>query len=246
MLPAIEVSHLSYSYPNGLNVLKDISFTVNRGECVGLIGPNGAGKSTLLSHLNGLLPERCDRVSSVKICGDEICRGNLKKIRQKVGFVFQDPNDQIFCPTVYEDVAFGPQQQGWTGQEIRRRVNDALNQVGLVGFENRLPHQLSGGEKRRVCLAGVLAYGPEILLLDEPTSDLDPRGKRDFKNLLRRISVTKLIATHDLDLVVELCDRVFLLDQGEWIGEGSPRELLSNEELMLALGLEKPMSLRDE
>jgi cobalt/nickel transport system ATP-binding protein len=158
--------------------------------------------------------------------------------------VFQDPDDQLFCPLAAEDVAFGPQQLGLSEAEIAGRVRSALAQVGLAGFGRRATHHLSHGEKRRLCLAGVLACDPEILALDEPTSDLDPRGRREFKALLRQIPATKLMATHDLELVVEMCSRVVVLDRGAVVADGPTRELLNNEELMLAHGLERPHMLR--
>ena len=158
--------------------------------------------------------------------------------------MFQDPDDQLFCPTVYEDVAFGPKQFGLKENEIHSMVKNALEQTDLVGFENRSPHHLSGGEKRRVCLAGVLSCQPKILALDEPTSNLDPRGKRKLKGILKGLSATKIIATHDLELVVELCSRVIVLDQGQIVADGETIELLDNEELMLKHGLEKPHILR--
>lgn len=169
---------------------------------------------------------------------------NIAAIRRQVGFLFQDPDDQLFCPTVFEDVAFGPQQFVLSRREIQDRVRNALARVGLEGFERRAPHHLSGGEKRRVCLAGVLACEPSVLVLDEPTSNLDPRGKRELKALLRQISATKIIATHDLELVVEICPRAVVLDGGKVVAAGPAFELLSQEELMLSHGLERPHILQ--
>jgi cobalt/nickel transport system ATP-binding protein len=180
----------------------------------------------------------------VKIMGEVVSKQNLEKIRRQVGLVFQDPDDQLFCPLAAEDVAFGPQQLGLSEAEIAGRVRSALAQVGLAGFGRRATHHLSHGEKRRLCLAGVLACDPEILALDEPTSDLDPRGRREFKALLRQIPAAKLMATHDLELVVEMCSRVVVLDRGAVVADGPTRELLNNEELMLAHGLERPHMLR--
>jgi energy-coupling factor transporter ATP-binding protein EcfA2 len=234
----IEVRNLSYRYPDGKEALRGISFTVAEGECVGLLGPNGAGKSTLLLHLNGILPEKLN--GAVSVCGQPVNGENIENIRRMVGLLFQDPDDQLFCPTVFEDVAFGPQQLGLNDNVVPA----ALERVGLAGFEKRSPHHLSRGEKRRVCLAGVLACEPRVLVLDEPTSDLDPRGKRELKALLREIPATKIIATHDLELVVELCPRAILLDRGEIVATGSPVELLNDEKLMLAHGLERPHILQ--
>ena len=236
---AIQVRDLRFRYPDGAEALRGISFSVDEGECVGLIGPNGAGKSTLLLHLNGILPDRPPAEPAVFIFGMPVTEDNLADIRRQVGLLFQDADDQLFCPTVYEDVAFGPQQFGDIAA-VPGRVAAALKQVGLAGFEKRAPHHLSGGEKRRVCLAGILACAPRILVLDEPTSDLDPRGKRELKALLRNIATPKIIATHDLELVVELCSRAILLDGGRVVADGPSVDLLDDEELMLAHGLERP------
>ena len=228
MNPAIQVTHLSYRYHDGTEALRGVSFSVATGECVGLLGPNGSGKSTLLLHLNGILPEKLGADGAVRILGQPVTPGNVETVRRQVGLVFQDPDDQLFCPSVEEDVAFGPQQLELTEAEVKARVEKALAQAGLAGFGHRATHHLSHGEKRRACLAGVLACEPSILVLDEPTSDLDPRGRREFKALLRQITATKLIATHDLELVAD----------------GPVSELLDNEELMLAHGLERPHILR--
>jgi cobalt transport protein ATP-binding subunit len=244
MNSAIEISDLKYRYHDGTEALRGISFSVAAGECVALLGPNGSGKSTLLLHLNGILPEKPSAESGVKILGQPLAIENLETIRRQVGLLFQDPDDQLFCPTVEEDVAFGPQQLGLSEEAIASRVEQALAQVRLEGFGHRATHHLSHGEKRRVCLAGVLACEPAVLVLDEPTSDLDPRGRREFKALLRQIPATKLIATHDLELAVELCDRAVVLDRGEVVAQGPVRELLNDEPLMLAHGLERPHILR--
>jgi cobalt/nickel transport system ATP-binding protein len=242
MTPALEVCDVRFRYDDGTEALRGVSFAIAAGESVGLIGPNGAGKSTLLLHLNGLLPER--PAGAVRVEGLPVVPDNLPHIRRRVGLLFQDSNDQLFCPTVFEDVAFGPRQEGLPEVEIARLVADSLRRVGLAGFEHRAPHRLSSGEKRRVCLAGVLACRPSLLVLDEPTSGLDPQGRRELRGLLREIPLTRLIATHDLELVVELCSRVLVLDQGVVVAEGPTVELLSNEELMLQHGLERPHILR--
>jgi energy-coupling factor transporter ATP-binding protein EcfA2 len=240
MSPALQVSNLSYRYADGRLALDGISFAVEAGECVGVLGPNGAGKSTLLLHLNGLLPEKFPREPNVSINGHQLLPQNLGKIRQMVGLLFQDPDDQLISATVFDDVAFGPRQLGVNGSQLEQTVTDALKMAGLEGFERREPHHLSQGEKRRVCLAGVLACKPAVLVLDEPTSDLDPRGRREFKRLLQSLPGAKIIATHDLELVVDLCSRVIILDNGKLVALGETVGLLSNEPLMLAHGLEKP------
>lgn len=237
---AIEVQSLRYRYHDGTEALSGVSFRIEPGECVGLLGPNGSGKSTLLLHLNGILPDEPGENGTVRVNGALLSRINLEAIRRQVGLVFQDPDDQLFCPTVAEDVAFGPQQLGLAESEVKNRVQQALAQVGLPNFGHRTTHHLSHGEKRRVCLAGVLACGPSILVFDEPTSDLDPRGRREFKALLRQIPATKFIATHDLELVVELCPRAIVLDRGAVVADGLTRVVLDDEPLMLAHGLEKP------
>ncbi|HOW80373.1 MAG TPA: ABC transporter ATP-binding protein, partial [Verrucomicrobiota bacterium] len=190
------------------------------------------------------LPERLEPRGAVRILGQPITPDNLETVRRQVGLLFQDPDDQLFCPSVAEDVAFGPQQLGLGEAEVKARVERALAQTGLAGFGHRATHHLSRGEKRRACLAGVLACEPGLLVLDEPTSDLDPRGRREFKALLQSIAATKLIATHDLELVVELCSRAVVLDQGVVVANGPVPELLNDEELMLAHGLERPHILR--
>jgi len=240
---ALEVNTLRFRYHDGKEALRGISFTVREGECLGLIGPNGAGKSTVLLHLNGLLPETFPDSPSVCVMGEPVSARTIFSIHKKVGLLFQDPDDQLFCPTVFEDVAFGPRQYGMSECEVRTVVEESLRRVGLEGFEKRSPHHLSGGEKQRVCLAGVLACRPEILVLDEPTSDLDPRGKRELKSLLKTLTATKVIASHDLELVLELCSRTIVLDQGLIVADGRTSEILADEALMLAHGLEKPHSL---
>jgi len=240
MTPAIEIRNLRYRYHDGTEALRGVSLRIQPDECVGLLGPNGSGKSTLLLHLNGILPDEGPPEGTVLVFGRPVVPENLPLIRRQVGLLFQDPDDQLFCPTVADDVAFGPQQLGLPEPEIRARVQRALAAVSLEALADRPTHHLSHGEKRRACLAGLLAYEPALLVLDEPTSGLDPRGRREFKSLLRRLPGTKLIATHDLELVVELCPRCILLDEGRVVADGSTVELLNNEPLMLAHGLERP------
>lgn len=244
MKAAIEVDRLSYRYHDGTQALSGVSFRIEATERVALLGPNGSGKSTLLLHLNGILPDTSKHDGAVRVLDQAVTADTLERIRQHVGLLFQDPDDQLFCPTVEEDVGFGPRQLGLTESEVAERVKRTLAQVGLKGYEHRATHHLSQGEKRRACLAGVLACAPSVLVLDEPTSDLDPRGRREFKELLRGIPATTVIATHDLELVVELCTRAIVLDQGRVVAEGPVAQLLNDEELMLRHGLERPHILR--
>jgi energy-coupling factor transporter ATP-binding protein EcfA2 len=244
MTPVIEVFELRYTYADGKEALKGISFAIAEGECVGLIGPNGSGKSTLLLHLNGVLPQAFGREGQVVVAGNPLAAKTLLKVRKMVGLLFQDPDDQLFCPTVFEDVAFGPQQFGFPETEIKDIVAASLEKVGLQGFGERSPQHLSEGEKQRVCLAGVLACQPSVLALDEPTNNLDPRSKRKLKEVLKSIPATKIIASHDLEMILELCSRTIVLDSGLIVASGPTEELLANESLMIAHGLEKPHSLQ--
>lgn len=236
---AIEIRNLSFVYPDANPALTDISLDIYEGESVGVIGPNGAGKSTLLLHLNGLLNEN----SNIKIFDRPISKKNIAFIRKKVGFVFQDPQDQLFMPTVYEDVAFGPINLGLSKEDIDKRVNYALSEVGLTDKKNHSSHHLSLGQQRRLSIATVLSMSPEILVLDEPNSNLDHSSRRHLINLLKNFNITKIIATHDLELVLDLCSRVFLLDSGIMVKEGKTRKILSDSSLLNAHGLEVPISI---
>ena len=242
MTLAISVEALSFAFVRDMPVLRSLSFGVEAGECVALIGPNGAGKSTLLLHLNGLLPERRAAHASgcVRVHGRVLEASDAGWVRRQVGVLFQDSDDQLFCPTVGEDVAYGPEQLGCPRAEVEQRVTRALARVGLPDFERRIPQQLSGGEKKRVALAGLLAYDPNILLLDEPSASLDPRGRRDLIEILASLPITRVIATHDLALVAELCSRTLLLAGGELIASGPSKELLRDDALMNAHGLGCP------
>ncbi|MFQ6069207.1 MAG: energy-coupling factor ABC transporter ATP-binding protein [Candidatus Aminicenantales bacterium] len=239
MEKAIEVENLNYSYPDKTPALKNINFSVSRGEVCAIIGPNGAGKSTLLLHLNGILRGE----GRVKIQGEEISRKNLKKIRSKVGMVFQDPNDQLFMPHVFDDIAFGPLNMGLERAEVGRRVNSILRRLALVGSENKPSYRMSLGEMKKISLATVLVLEPEILVLDEPVSGLDPGARRTFIGILKNTKATKVIGTHDLDLAFELCSKVVLLDRGMVIARGHALEILKNKELLEAHSLEVPLSL---
>jgi cobalt transport protein ATP-binding subunit len=243
--PILSVRNLSYRYPGGVRALEDVSFEVRAGEAVGIVGPSGAGKSTLLMHLNGLLPERPPAAgeAAVVVDGLDVAAGNLPEIRRRVGFLFQDPDDQLFCPTVGEDVAFGPLNLGIPHDEVRRRITESLTAVGLTGYEDRSTLQLSVGERKRVCLAGVLACQPQVLALDEPSSNLDPRARRELIAILERFAGSRIVATHDLDLVAAHCNRVLVLDGGRIHAEGPPRIVLSDPVIMERHGLEVPLRL---
>jgi cobalt/nickel transport system ATP-binding protein len=229
----IEIKDLSFTYPDGHRGLKDVNFAVCPGENVAVIGPNGAGKSTLLLHLNGILRGN----SNVKICGLVVEEKSLKQIRKKVGLVFQDPEDQLFSLNVYDDVAFGPINMGCTESEVKQQVVQALGWVGMTGYEQRSPHHLSVGEKKRIAIATVLALSPEILVIDEPTSNLDPRSKWSLVELLNQLPITKIIATHDLELVRALCHRTVVMDEGKIAADGKTESILNDILLLKAHGL---------
>lgn len=239
----IQVEALSFTYPDGRRALDGLSLAVREGEKVGLIGANGAGKSTLLLHLNGILPSdgrasRAPGSNRVRVLGMNVEKANLKAIRQSVGLVFQNPDDQLFCPTVADDVAFGPRQLRLPEAEVAARVEKSLAAVGLRGFEARSAFHMSFGEKKRVAIATVLSMNPKILALDEPTSNLDPRSRKELIRLLRRLGGTQIIASHDLDLIRTLCDRAVLLSKGRNVAEGAPERILSDTALLEAHGLE--------
>ena len=231
---AVEIRDLSYSYPDGTKALDNIDLTVTTGEKVVILGANGAGKSTLLLHLNGLLRGN----GLVRICGLETSRKNLNEIRRRVGMVFQNPDDQLFCPTVYEDIAFGLRNLGNAEDKVSEKVEEVLLAVGLNGIAGRSAHHLSFGQKRRVAIATVLAMEPEILVLDEPTSNLDPKGKRQIRSLLAEIGLTQIIVTHDLDSVREMAGRVVVVFRGKIFADGKPDEILTDKELLKAVDLD--------
>jgi cobalt/nickel transport system ATP-binding protein len=231
---SIEIDALRFSYPDGHVVLRGVSLKIAPGEKVALVGPNGAGKSTLLLHLNGILRGQ----GSISVCGQEISDRTLGEIRSAVGLVFQDPDDQLFSPTVFDDVAFGPIYQGLTEREVRERVAEALSAVGMQDRAQRVSHHLSGGEKKRVAIATVLAMQPEVLVLDEPAAGMDPRARRGLIQLLGELQQTMLVATHDLRLVAELLPRTVVLDDGQIRADGPTKDLLASDELLRAHGLE--------
>ena len=234
--PAVRVSDLSFAYPGGHTALTGISLVVRPGERVALVGPNGAGKSTLILHLNGIL----NGTGDIYIEGRRLEKGTLRQIRGRIGMVFQNPDDQLFSPTVFDDVAFGPLHMGVPEAEVRVRVAGALEMVGMSGFEERLSHHLSVGEKKRVSLATVLSMDPAILILDEPTAGLDPRARRSLIDLLRSLDRTMLVSTHDMRLVAELFERVVVMDGGTIVADGETRGLIEDQALLEAHGLESP------
>lgn len=239
---AIRVADLTFAYPNGPTVLDALHFEVVAGERVGLVGPNGAGKTTLFLCLSGILPAPRGRVLLAGL--DPADPGQRRQLPARVGIVFQNSDDQIFNTTVFDDVAFGPLNIGLSADEVRARVAEALDRVGLKGLEQRVPFHLSGGEKRRVALAGILAMRPDILLMDEPSMHLDPRGRRELIRLINDLAVTQVIASHDLEMILETCSRALVIDRGRIMAEGPVREVLANAALMEAHGLEVPYSLR--
>lgn len=236
--PALQVCHVSYAYPDGQAALVDVSFQVDHGESVAVIGGNGAGKSTLLLHLNGFLSPLHGSVVVEEL---PVTRETLVPVRRSVGMVFQNPDDQLFMATVYEDVAFGPSNMGLPSAEIALRVRAALDRVGTTHLAGRPPHRLSGGEKRAIAIAGVLAMSPTVLVLDEPSDGLDPAARRNLVNLLSSFSHTKIIATHDLDLVLEVCSRVIVLRQGQIQADGPPELIFNDVELLERCRLEQPL-----
>jgi cobalt/nickel transport system ATP-binding protein len=235
--PSLEVSGVVFTYPDGHPALDGVDLHVHPGERVALLGPNGAGKTTLLLHLNGIL-----RPSSgtVRVAGLEVGDDSLAEVRRRVGLVFQDPDDQLFMPTVGQDVGFGPANLGLEGEALDDRVAKALAAVSMTDSLERAPHHLSYGERRRVAIATVLAMEPEVLVLDEPTSNLDPASRRELIDLLMGLPITQLVVTHDLPFALEICPRSLLIDKGRIVGEGSTAEILADEELMKAHRMELP------
>ncbi|HNY27957.1 MAG TPA: ABC transporter ATP-binding protein [Candidatus Sumerlaeota bacterium] len=237
----VEVQDLNYTYPNGPHALRGVSFRILHGESVGIIGANGAGKSTLLQHLNGYL---APTQGSVRIGDCPLTRETLPQIRRTVGMVFQNPDDQLFMPTVYEDVAFGPSNLGLPPGEIETRVTRALETVGAGHLRDRMPCHLSGGEKRAVAIATVLSMLPDILVLDEPTSNLDPRGRRQVMELLKTFHHTKIVATHDLDMILDLCERTIVIHEGRVTADGPTDRIFADADLLARSHLEKPFRMQ--
>jgi cobalt/nickel transport system ATP-binding protein len=237
----VKVQGLTYAYPDGQMALRGVSFAIHEGETVGLIGSNGAGKSTLLLHLNGILQAAG---GDVWVNDMSVNDTNLVAIRRMVGMVFQDPDDQLFMSTVQEDVAFGPMNLGMSGVEVQVRVTQALATVGASHLSARAPYRLSGGEKRAAAIAGVLAMSPSVVVMDEPTAGLDPAARRRLINLLHSLEHTKIIATHDLDLVQDLCSRVLVMREGVIEADASPSEIFANTGLLERCHLEQPFCMQ--
>lgn len=241
MTPVLDVRDLSYAYPDGHQALAGVDLHVHRGERVALLGPNGAGKTTLVLHLNGILsPAAGSGGGSVTVSGLPVAKEHLLEIRRRVGIVFQDPDDQLFMGSVRADVAFGPANLGLRGAALEQRVTHALELVGMAEYADRPPHHLSFGQRRRVAVATVLAMEPEILVLDEPSSNLDPASRRELADILRSLDVTVLMVTHDLPYALELCPRSVVLSEGRVVADGATYDLLTDEALMAEHRLELP------
>lgn len=241
MTEALVIRDLRFEYPDGRPALAGVDLRVAAGETLGIVGPNGAGKTTLLLHLNGILSGR----GEIDVCGLRVEPRHMRAIRRKVGLVFQDPDDQLFSATVFDDVAFGPLNMDVPPAEAASRTREALRQVRMAEHEQSSPHHLSFGEKKRAAIATILSMDPEILVLDEPTSNLDPGQRRNLIGLLRAIGVTKIIASHDLEMIAELCDRTALLNHGAIVAVGDTTAILGDRALMESNGLETPSGLRE-
>ncbi len=237
----VEVKQLSHVYPDGTEALRDVSFRIHHGESVAIIGANGAGKSTLLLHLIGYLNATA---GSIRVGDHLLNKDTLSEVRRSVGMVFQDPDDQLFMPTVFDDVAFGPLNQGLNVEDVERRVVEALERVGALDLRDKPPYHLSGGEKKRAAIATVLSMVPDILVLDEPTSGLDPRARRQLMTLLRAFHHTRIITTHDLDMVLELCPRTIVLNDGRVMADGPTLDIFRDDALLAACHLEKPFAMQ--
>ena len=237
----VAVRDLRFAYADGTPALDGVTFAIHHGESVGLVGANGAGKSTLLLHLAGVLAPTS---GTVRVGDWPVTRETLPHVRRSLGLVFQDPDDQLFMPTVYEDVAFGPLNLGFPATEVEQRVDDALQRVGVGHLKDKPPYHLSGGEKKRVAIATVLSMSPDILVMDEPTNGLDPFARRQLLALLRDFRHTKIFTSHDLDMVLELCERTIILHEGQVRADGPTSEIFADEELLAQCRLEKPLSMQ--
>ena len=235
--PALRLRDVAHVYPDGREALCGVDLTIERGERVAVLGPNGAGKTTLVLHLNGILVASR---GTVEVNGAAITASTVRDVRRRVGIVFQDPDDQLFMPTVGEDVAFGPRNLGMRGHDLDHRVHDALAAVGMAGSADRSPHHLSFGERRRVAVATVLAMDPDVVVLDEPSSNLDPRARRELAEIVSSLPVTVVLVTHDLPYALQLCPRSIVLDDGRVVAQGPTRSILADDALMSAHRLELP------
>ena len=240
-VPSLQIKELAFAYPDGNQALFGVNLSINKGERVALLGPNGAGKTTLVMHMNGIHPTMQGEVRIAGVVVDSKNKETLKQIRAKVGIVFQDPDDQLFMPTVGEDIAFGPYNMGLRGEELNRVVDEALTQVGMLEFKDRPPHHLSFGQRRRVAVATVLAMKPEILVMDEPSSNLDPASRRELADIVRSLDVTIVMVTHDLPYALELCERSVVLSGGIIVADAPTRDVLSNAQLLASHRLELPV-----
>lgn len=238
----LSTENLSFIYPDGTQALKNVNIAIKKGEKVAIMGPNGAGKSTLFSHFNGLTEPTS---GSVKVNGETIKydKKSLLNVRQKVGIVFQNPNDQLFAPTVKEDVAFGPMNLGLSYEEVKNRVEESLKMVGMEDYKDKTPHHLSGGQKKRVAIAGIVAMRPEIMILDEPTAGLDPKGVERVLNILNNLNLEKMsiiISSHDVEMITEFADKIYILNKGEITNEGDTHEVFNNHEILKEAHLRPP------
>lgn len=240
----LSTENLSFTYPDGTQALKNINIEIEKGEKVAIIGPNGAGKSTLFSHFNGLTEPTsgCVKIEDKPISFE---KDELLKVRQKVGIVFQDPNDQLFAPTVKEDIAFGPMNLGLSYDEVEKRVEDALKMVGMENYEDKIPHHLSGGQQKRIAIAGIIAMKPELMILDEPTAELDPDGVEKVLNIMNQLNeegMTLIISSHDIDMISKYADKIFVLYNGEIIESGNKNKIFSDMELLKKAHLRTPIT----
>ena len=240
----LSTENLSFTYPDGTQALKNINIEIEKDEKVAIIGPNGAGKSTLFSHFNGLTEPTsgCVKIEDKPISFE---KDELLKVRQKVGIVFQDPNDQLFAPTVKEDIAFGPMNLGLSYDEVEKRVEDALKMVGMENYEDKTPHHLSGGQQKRIAIAGIIAMKPELMILDEPTAGLDPDGVEKVLNIMNQLNeegMTLIISSHDIDMISKYADKIFVLYNGEIIESGNKNKIFSDMELLKKAHLRTPIT----
>ncbi|MFZ9212552.1 MAG: energy-coupling factor ABC transporter ATP-binding protein [Candidatus Nanopelagicales bacterium] len=244
MFPSLEIKNLAFAYPDGNQALFGVNLTIQKGERVALLGPNGAGKTTLVLHLNGIHETQQGEVLIAGTKVDNENKDTLKLIRSKVGIVFQDPDDQLFMPTVEEDVAFGPYNMGLRDDDLEKVVDESLNAVGMLEFKDRPPHHLSFGQRRRVAVATVLAMKPEILILDEPSSNLDPASRRELAEILEKLNITVLMVTNDLPYAYELCERSVILSKGKIVADDLTKNVLGNQELLNNNRLELPKGFK--